>query len=263
MTKMVAAFSVTVLAIAPLAAVDGGAPYGAPPRPDPASPPPPPSPGGWSGTLTPAPPTLPETQTRDGADRLLARERLSAGGFQEVPDPVTAARLVYAQCFRLASLDGSGHSASDCDTMPIFVPGSDIEEATQHNFDVITHSPYSISLNAVSSIEKYSLTLLEREWYNRVAYSAICPTPRGIQACDEYPFYTTLEGGPLADGESLLPYQLRMIDAGQNSFEGTLLGAFVTGCGRNQGAPRDPSREYLVIPLPQQQVLPSMGYCSP
>jgi hypothetical protein len=200
-----------------------------------------------------------------GPSRLLQRTRLEGYGYSADPDPQGSARKIYAQCVRLATFAGSGIPRGACDSMPIFAPGSDVEEATQHDFDVIYATPRVQQLTAMTAAEKLS-SGLPRSWVDRVVYGDVCPQPRPVDAdgnrleCDEYPYYSSDEGGPDSDG-AILSDQLRLIDKTQNGLEGTMLYGFYNVCGLTTPAPGSPERKYLVIPMPKQEVLPTTAYC--
>lgn len=225
------------------------------------------SPPGSTANPAPTPvytmPTFEDHLLAEGSTRIMtSRSRVSGYGFEADPEPETTAQAVYAQCLRFATFAGSGITTGDCETKAILAPGSDISEATIHDFDVIYKAPSVVGLSMLTGAEK-SGAGVSRDWYNRSAYSATCPSPRpdGLH-CDEYPYYTSEEGGPQPDG-GLLPDQLRLIDSSDNGREGVLLNGFYSACGI-ASAPRGSSdREYLVIPLPYQSNIPTAAYCAP
>jgi hypothetical protein len=145
--------------------------------------------------------------------------------------------------------------------MPVFAPGSDVEEATQHDFDVLNASPSTVELSYLSRTEKEA-TGVARGWYDLAADQQFCgPSPRPTgKECDEHPFYSSDKGGPLADG-SVRKDQLRLIDKDHNGREGTMLEGFYSVCGIKSEPAGSPARRCLVIPLPQQQDVPTTAYC--
>jgi hypothetical protein len=259
---LIDAFGPAIVIAAAIAIHDGGTKVGAPPRPGPTPTPPP------TAEPNPLPPPFDSTFLDGGAHRLLQRDHVTGFGYLTDPHPETTARKVYAQCVRLATFASSGINRGACDTMPIFAPGYDVDEATQHDFDVIWKTPSTVSLTAMTGEEKGSTGAIEG-WYDRTAYAAICPgrpRPTGADGeptqCDEYPYYSSEEGGPQPNG-SLLPDQLRLINAAQNAREGYLLKGFYSYCGSTAAPQGSPARKYLVIPMPAQDSLPTTGYCRP
>lgn len=255
--NLVNGFGAGIVIAASVAAHDGGPQVGAPPRtsPNPAPPQAPPQ---------SEPPAFDPAFINGGGARLLARTRVTGYEYIADPTPENSARKVFAQCVRLATWATSGITRADCETKPIFAPGYDVTEAAQHDFDVIWRAPRTVRLNALTREEKGNSGVLSG-WYNRAPYDTpdLCPAPRPTSTdCDEYPFYSSREGGPDAGGPgTLLPQQLRIIDRGQNQLEGRLLGAFYTVCGVTDPPQGSPQREYLVVPMPVQTQIPTTGYC--
>jgi hypothetical protein len=68
--------------------------------------------------------------------------------------------------------------------------------------------------------------------------------------CDEYPFYSSRDGGPGAS--------LRLIRAGENLSEGASLGTFYKKCPNVSAAAPGDREPYLVAP---QFVSPTMSHC--
>jgi hypothetical protein len=92
-----------------------------------------------------------------------------------------------------------------------------------------------------------------RSWYTRTAYATLCGKAapgysKGVTNCDEYPYYSTSEGGPGASLEN--------INGKQNALEGRLLQDFAGPLGCNLS----PGDAYTVIP-DTTDVLPSVGIC--
>ena len=77
-------------------------------------------------------------------------------------------------------------------------------------------------------------------WYDTDVWASICATPRLTQNCDEYPFKSTIEGGPGAS--------LKLINGWQNQLEGRRLGNMYNACVPD-GA------HFLVLPMPGEPVL--------
>jgi Deoxyribonuclease NucA/NucB len=192
---------------------------------------------------------------------LLGRTWLTNYGFDTEVDRAVAARTIAVRCLdqvnlnlnftqQLGMLPVVGLTKDRCKTMPIFAPGTDVYEAAEHDLDAINSGQPSV-LHAMGETEKNSGTYaLPRSWTGRVQYDHCGPNydPPNTN-CDEYPFYSTMEGGPGAS--------LRNIYYVHNQFEGTLLGGFVIVCGLN-GTPSSEANEYVVVPHLE---LPSIAIC--
>jgi hypothetical protein len=133
--------------------------------------------------------------------------------------------------------------------MPIFFTGTDVQEATNHDYDVIQAHPELMQLTYVNTSEK---TSRERGDWGEVTP---CKGLTGFgtdKQCDEYPFFSTEEGYPGA-----MP-DLRPISSRENSSQGGSLSQFYRGCSSLRSSERgSPGRKYLVIPW----VLPTMSWC--
>lgn len=222
--------------------------------------------------LSPDPPQLPDDYVAAGGQRLLAQRGVTGYGFtaQTGANAETTAQLVYRQCVRLATWGGSGINPADCGTLPIFAPGNDVRMPAQHDLDVISWTPSTVRLEAKTNNEK-ARSGVRSGWYDVQKYyptpdnpSGCGPTPRPLgqdgqpQQCDEYPFYSSRQGGPLADG-SLRPHQLQLVNAAQNRKEGGLLKGFYNVCGMTTVPAVPVKRQYLVVPMPNGG--PSTAWC--
>jgi hypothetical protein len=83
---------------------------------------------------------------------------------------------------------------------PVFFPGRDAGWAAVHDAIAIAEHPEWARLTYLSTSDK-KLTV-RRRWYAARGYQAYAagrcapdPTLRGVE-CDEYPFYSSVEGGP-------------------------------------------------------------------
>ena len=255
--QLVANAGSLILVDALIAAHDGGARLGAPPRPgrtpeDPTAVPP------GTTPLQPGPPLFDSVFLDGGSNRILQRDRVINGHYTQPTDAAAAARTVYAQCIRLAAFAGSGIARTDCDTKPIFAPGADIDELALHAWEVISQSPSTVKMKAVKRTEQ----TLQRTWYNAAPYAAYCALPMPGQECDEYPYYSSEDAGPRPSGD-LYPGQLKNVDGDQNGKEGFVRGAFHTTCGLTTPPRGDPKREFIVVPMPEQDLIPTLAYCRP
>ena len=262
MTRMLQTYGRGLVIAGRVAAQDGGIAVGAPPRPSPPQPDAPPR-----GAPSPMPPPVDQSILDAGATNLSNRKLVTGYEFADDPQPDATARQVYAQCLRLAAYARSGITVGDCSTKAILVPGSDTPQAARHDFDVIVGSPDTFQLTYATQKEK-SDSGLASGWYNNAPYRDVCGTglrPIGSDGkameCDEYPFYATLEGGPLP-GQQLRPNQLRLLDSTDNGKAGRLYGGFAAVCGLVAAAPESTERKFLVVPLPDQQIVPTRGYCA-
>lgn len=165
------------------------------------------------------------------------------------------ARAVAKQCIALALLPGLSTLSRDCKTMPIFSPGVDIKEATQHDYDAIMGTQAQVGRTdwvQLDYLNSSETDLTQRSWYE--TDSRCGPYPSGSQACDEYPYWTSAQGGPGAS--------LRMISGSDNSNEGIRLNGFVTVCLIKDAPMGSFERKFLVIPLPGPVAPPTTGWCS-
>jgi hypothetical protein len=100
-----------------------------------------------------------------------------------------------------------------------------------------------------------------RSWYESVA-----PCNRAGDAgqqCDEFPFWASEQGGPLAP----ITPSLKYIDGDDNVLQGSRYGAFVTSCGLRTGTPQESANAvggtaFLVVPIPSSAGIPSTWLCN-
>lgn len=165
------------------------------------------------------------------------------------------AQLLAERCVALAA--AAGLADQPCLSQPIFVPGAEAGEAAMHDAGVIQEVPAWFRLTYMSPADKGS-SGVPRTWYDAAAYSANCGPnrgPRGVQ-CDEYPFYTTVEGGPQAFSQT--PSVLKEVDSAHNMLEGIALkkmhydpkcGMAASGSNTTSGSGTQP---FLVVPAAVQ-----------
>ncbi|HXE44087.1 MAG TPA: hypothetical protein VN635_02705 [Conexibacter sp.] len=204
----------------------------------------------WPDAQVPAIPDLP--QVWQGAVMNLADHyMLQANGNLAQ----TAAETIAAACLWDASRITNGLEA--CRTMPVFVTGSDVAEATDHDLEAITAHPEWAMLNYEASRAKNG----SRSWYDSVAP---CNSDGDAgQQCDEYPFWASEQGGPLAP----ITPSLRYIDGDDNVLQGSRYGSFVQSCGLRTGTPQEGANAvggtaFLVVPLPSALGIPSTWLCN-
>ncbi len=158
---------------------------------------------------------------------------------------------VIRQCVAIASLPGATFTPDDCNTKPIFSPGSDVYEAAANDWKAILDRPEWAELDYMSGPEKVGSGVVDR-WYRGIDPCTEAAYESGENSCDEYPYYTSVEGGPGA--------RLAMIDKAHNSLEGSYLYAFARVCGLFEPQPtRD--RSFLVVPIAIQNGPKSSGWC--
>jgi hypothetical protein len=148
-----------------------------------------------------------------------------------------------------------------CMTEPILLPTANGSKgAAENDNTALERNPQWVRLHYISKDNKK--VALSRTWFDRAEYvQSACPKPpqpRGGH-CDEYPFYTSEEGGSWDywNGEtSPASTTLRVIPPGENTSEGSQLGNMFTNCGMSSGAYHPNSfmltangQPYLTIPL--------------
>lgn len=175
-----------------------------------------------------------------------------------------AARTCLKQASSAAKAGATFTSANPCRDMPILFPAGSADgtglfnayEAAQHDAEAILGRPEWFQLNYMSSAAKAPQT--PPRWYKAQPYWSVsgCNKMSSYQACDEYPFYSTAQGGPVKFGGS--GASLKPVDSSQNSVEGSVLGAMVnTGICHMEsalpvprGTPATGGTPFLVIPMP-------------
>lgn len=200
----------------------------------------------WPDAQVPAIPDLPQVWQGAGIN-LADHYMLQANGDLAQ----TAAEAIAVACLWSASRITDGLEA--CRTLPVFVTGSDVAEATDHDLEAIAGHPEWVKLNYEAAGAKATSN---RRWVYSVAPCDVT-VPAGEQ-CDEYPFWASEQGGPLA---SPTPH-LRFIDATDNTSQGGLYGNFVTICGLRTGTPQERANAtggspFLVVPLASGLGIPS------
>jgi hypothetical protein len=164
---------------------------------------------------------------------------------QDIPQPL--ADDVANQCLFLhwrAGMSGK----DDCGRLPIFASGNDVPEATVHDLKALAFSFRRLPPNAQWVRLNYrhqDLTPGDRYWMN--AEDECQGRVPGVTACDEYPFWSTMQGGP----ESIPRPHLKLIDFIDNRDQGLRYGNFIQRCHMNTGDP------FLGIPLPPALGIPT------
>lgn len=148
-------------------------------------------------------------------------------------------------------------SKSACDRMPIFFTGADVNKATTHDAQQIFLHPEWIKLNYEATGTKAN-----RSWYETQSPCVDGPPESGEQ-CDEFPFFASEQGGPLA---TPLPH-LQWIDGIDNRRQGGYYGNFIQSCGLRTGTPQTGANAtggtaFLVIPLMPALHIPTFYLCN-
>ena len=144
------------------------------------------------GPVTPPPPP-PAPAPAPVTERDLVISRI----FAEQPgiDPAVAGKAT-DQC--IASEKAAAMTGQPCTTMPILFPGFETGAAGMNDLKGILSNPSWFQLTYLSGKDKLA-TGVSDGWYERKQYREFCKDeprrPRGVQ-CDEFPWYTTVEGGP-------------------------------------------------------------------
>jgi hypothetical protein len=129
----------------------------------------------------------------------------------------------------------------------MFITGYDAREAAQHDLDTIAGYPSWVQLNR-------DVTGKTSDWKRNISPCNEKPPPVGKQ-CDEYPFISTVQGGPATTVPPKPQADLRWIDTGQNTLQGWMLGGFYsnntyTSLGGLKGCNLTTGQLFLAIPLP-------------
>lgn len=161
--------------------------------------------------------------------------------------PETAAEVISRNCAYV--LPQAGLNPNLCKTLPVFASGTlDVPQATAHDRrSILLYNQSWASLNYRPNAEGIALGL-SRNWFKSL------PNCMGLAAdriCHEFPFYSTMQGGPTAVPLPLL----QPIDKVQNRTQGGRLGNFVQSCGLTSG------RRYINLPMPWSTRLPTTYTC--
>jgi hypothetical protein len=191
---------------------------------------------------------------------LLSRTTTVSANYNSILDYTQAVRDVAEECADEVGIAPTGTqqydnipivpiTLEDCEDLAIYSPGQDVPEAEQHDFDAIGAGQPSV-LHYMNSTDKTARGT-SSGWYSAVAYNncGLGSTPAAPNTeCDEYPYYSSAEGGPGAS--------LRQISADDNGRQGNQLQTFYSQCGLNGTGT---SSEYIVVPDPFYD---SIGFCT-
>lgn|GEM_PF-1574651 len=171
------------------------------------------------------------------------------------PEPLKVAANKCTALVQIAFTTLTRAQAQDkCATQPVLFVGGLADfgkEAAEHDLEVIGPQPELVQLEYMSEANKIA-TGKSRQWYNLVAYRTPCLNKTTAQHCDEYPFFTTVEGGPTAF-DTYGSDVLKPISIADNTVEGGTLSALVTtaACGMQSavGNPGSGGTKCLTVPL--------------
>lgn len=202
-------------------------------------------PGSGSSVNTPTSPTDEDIIVRGLVKQMWVTNWGQMGQSGDMGD---AARTVARTCLALVYTPASNITKKDCQTLPIFAPGSDVRTAAAHDLQAIGSNPAWVKLDYLSNDEKLA-SGVSRSWYD---VPTQCSDGRTADtSCDEYPFYSSVQGGPGAS--------LKQIPALDNSREGNYYYGFAVRCGLTT-APQN-ERALLVLPQDGQYAPPTSAWC--
>ena len=172
-----------------------------------------------------APPLLSWSTTQEAdVDQMLAKNPKVLRGFPEAERRAKVRTIVKSCQSKLAN---AGRSPSECLSLPIFVSGdhSSVAEPTDHDRDALNPyyvDPYGKRGNPPWVYLTYdnSKPDSQRSWKN--GFPACEGSTTGLQ-CDEYPFFSTEQGGPPPSG-AVRP-SLRKLNGRQNGVQGAFPGS--------------------------------------
>jgi hypothetical protein len=194
-----------------------------------------------------APPVLDPTWEAILTESLIKRGMITTYGFDSVPIRQHAEQVA-RQCIFVAVLTGIDDQR--CLDTNIFVPGSDVLEASQHDWDAILAGRPAL-LSYRTGQERAAAGFAPRWYVSQGCEGSASATPP--TACDEYPFYSSEQGGTSATAS------LRIINLMHNSREGLLWLGVASVC---DAAPvTSTNRDILVVPIPIQGGPVSSGWC--
>lgn len=127
--------------------------------------------------------------------------------------------------------------------MPIISYGRNYYELSSHIWDAQTGMGSNGNPTPSVLNRRYPVPIKESGWYNKSGTQNICPKiKKGLGDCDEYPFISSIQGGPI--NYNLGMVSLRMINSRCNQLGGCFLGQMFLKDGTNHGSP------FLVAPFP-------------
>lgn len=214
--------------------------------------PPKPGPGGNPGTDpgTPPgagnPPPVVPTYLERVTDRLSNDALIRRNRRPDLDQAKRAAQtcIEAEQAARAAAV--IGQDEHPCTDDPIFFPGADAGHAALHDAQAIATHPTWAKLTYMSGKSKRA-TGVKNRWYGKGDFGTSAdgrcwpdPAKRGTN-CDEYPYYSTVEGGPGAS--------LREVPAAENQAEGNALNQMYSDPNCRMEGVGSGSTRYFVVPV--------------
>ncbi|MBT0774319.1 hypothetical protein KIH74_35585 [Kineosporia sp. J2-2] len=189
--------------------------------------------GGNTGGGQSTPPTK-RQQVENGYDLARVIESVRAS----VPSlPSTTVEIVARACVKEMSL--IREEFAKCATTPIFVTANEAREATRHDISALSvrdGHPEWAKLNYLTKPKN-------PQWYAR---EPECAGKRSrAWHCDEFPFWSTLQGG----GDAHPRPSLRIIKGADNIVQGNRLGSFIRRCKLQSHDQSPQGSLYLVVAL--------------
>lgn len=185
---------------------------------------------------------------------LLTRRWVETGDYPVVDDsskPNLAAAIA-AACVAQLEPEPDILIIKTCSETAIYSPGVDITEATAHDISAIGAGQPSL-LHYESRSQK-QIGGLSPGWYGTPQTNCSgtyrSSTDDFPTNCDEFPFYSTVEGGPGASLVNIL--------GTDNDTQGRQLGQFYQACGLVGSPVASDSNAFVVVPNPGS---PSVGIC--
>lgn len=189
----------------------------------------------------------------------------------EKPDPQQL--LIAAnRCLTYLTAAKAKDPEQRCKTTPVLIVTGKQDfgqESGQHMSTVLKSRPAWITLTYMNGAQKLK-TGVGRQWYATKEFQRQCPKDRAAGAqCDEFPFYTTVEGGPKA--ARAVPSVLKLIGAADNRNVGRTYQQMISPCGiqsavsTGSGLSARPAAggksQFLVISVPAVTTVPSFWMC--
>lgn len=165
---------------------------------------------------------------------------------------MTCRQLVAAG--RIGSVLTNGSPQHPCEVLPIYIPGADAGQASEHKLASISAEGYIVG-NWVNWRQAVPLS--------SIAYTAVngeeqcLPGLAGLE-CDEYPYNASLEAGPRgvpSDSSTWVGFTLSLIPEYDNQLDGRRFQEFKVdrACGLTDATSSGTAIEgvpFLVIPMP-------------
>jgi hypothetical protein len=217
--------------------------------------------------VNPDPMPAPTTQVATLADTLEAQN----------PDVVDASNKLTIARTCIGDMQHAGRSASDCTSLPIMVVGNDQETPARNALQGLLRNPAWAVL-----VRRDSRGLSRNGWYENKGE----PTPGCLGTervpvmaqCDEYPFFSTLEGhgGPLSTPG--LESSIRWVPLEEHKTQAKMIRQFYSdnnpgsvmgfhGCGIARqplvgAGPELSESSFIVLPIPFSSGIRSTGVCN-